>query len=79
MSTAKKPGGAKKKSPVEKAVKRIVAMMENSAKSLPPVERDALLGKIREIAAATVAESRSEGKKQKAISAAGTSARKRKT
>lgn len=67
MASARKRRSAKKKLPVEEAVEKIVAMMEHSAKSLPEPQRAAMLAKIREIAAATVAESNAEALKQKQV------------
>ncbi|HXN24476.1 MAG TPA: hypothetical protein VOA41_17185 [Candidatus Dormibacteraeota bacterium] len=58
---------AKQMAPVEEAIEKIVAMMEDSAQSLPPAERAAVLEKIREIAAATVAESHAEALQQEQV------------
>jgi hypothetical protein len=63
MVKSKKVRKTNERPPVEEAVGKIVAMMEHSAKSLPEPQRAAMLAKIREIAAATVAESNAEALK----------------
>lgn len=60
MIKSKKVRKIKHKAAVEEAAERIVALMEDSARSLPEPQRASMLEKIREIAAATVAESRAE-------------------
>lgn len=79
MSKPKKQRATKKKRPVEEAVGKIAAMMERSAKSLPEPERSAMLRKIREIAAATIAQSQPAALKQKPVPPGGASGRPRKT
>lgn len=49
---------------VEEAIEKIVALVEDSAQSLPPQQRGAILQKIRQLADDTVAESRAEATKQ---------------
>src|ERR1700716_2762195 len=58
---------AKQTAPLEETIGKIVAMMEDSAQSLPPAERAAVLEKIREIAAATVAESRAPASQRQQV------------
>jgi hypothetical protein len=73
MANTKKRRKAKKKLPIEEAIEKIVAMMEESAKALPEPERAAMLGRIHAIAAETIAERRGDAAKRKKSAADGAS------